>query len=77
MSKTPLYAKPTELIEALKACLEMLENANCSTGHCCCGSSIDSHGFGDGHVAVDEGDYHQMNVIEAGRAALAKYDPKL
>lgn len=59
-----------DLIVAAKAALEALERADCSTGYCCCGSSVESHGMGDGHSPVDEGSYYQLNVITALRAAL-------
>jgi hypothetical protein len=61
-----------ELLEALRSCLGMLEQANCSTGYCCCGSSIDSHTWGDGHGPVDEGEHYQLKAIEAARAAIAR-----
>jgi hypothetical protein len=66
-----------ELLEALRSCLGMLEQANCSTGYCCCGSSIDSHTWGDGHGPVDEGEHYQLKAIEAARAAIAKAEGKV
>lgn len=59
------------LIEAARAALAMLEMADCSTGYCCCGSTVDGHGIYDGHGPADDGDYHQMKAIEALRTALA------
>jgi hypothetical protein len=67
-----LHAVNQELLEALRSCLGMLEQANCSTGYCCCGSSIDSHTWGDGHGPVDEGEHYQLKAIEAARAAIAR-----
>jgi hypothetical protein len=67
-----LHALNGELLEALRSCLGMLKQANCSTGYCCCGSSIDSHTWGDGHGPVDEGEHYQLKAIEAARAAIAK-----
>lgn len=61
-----------DLLAALRSCLAMLERADCSTGYCCCGSSVEGHGIGDGHGPVDEGSYHQCNAMDAARAALAK-----
>jgi len=67
-----LHEVNAELVEALQGCLVMLERANCSTGYCCCGMRVDTHGFGDGHSPVDEGDYHQSNAVERASAAIAK-----
>ncbi len=66
------HALNGELLEALRSCLGMLKQANCSTGYCCCGSSIDSHTWGDGHGPVDEGEHYQLKAIEAARAVIAK-----
>ena len=57
-------------LEALERTLEMLEQADCSTGYCCCGSLMDRHGIGDGHGPVDGGDYYQSKVIQAARQAI-------
>ena len=57
-------------LEALERTLEMLEQADCSTGYCCCGSLIDGHGIGDGHGPVDGGDYYQSKAIQAARHAI-------
>lgn len=55
---------------ALKGCVGVLEQADCSTGYCCCGSSTESHGLGDGHSPVDAGDYYCSQALEAARAAI-------
>lgn len=57
---------------ALEACVASLERANTSEGYCCCGSSVESHGFGDGHSPVDVGEYHAGLALEAARKALAQ-----
>ncbi len=59
------------LVEALEASLAVIERADCSTGYCCCGSSMDSHTFGDGHNPVDQGWHIATGVMEEARAALA------
>lgn len=67
-----LIAAAPELLEALKQCLGMLEQADCSTWYCCCGSPMDGHGIGDGHGPVDQGSYYQCNAMDAARSAIAK-----
>jgi hypothetical protein len=57
-------------LEALEKSIGMLERADCSTGYCCCGSSVDRHTFGDGHSPVDEGEYYQSNALEYARKAI-------
>lgn len=66
----------SNLREAAFAALQMLERALCSTGYCCCGSEMESHGIYDGHGPVDEGDYHQEKAIANLKAALAEPPPK-
>jgi hypothetical protein len=56
-------------LEALEKLNVALEQADCSTGYCCCGSSVDGHTFGDGHSPVDEGEYCQSNALEYARKA--------
>ena len=57
-------------LEALEKSIGMLERADCSTGYCCCGSSVDDHTFGDGHSPVDEGEYYQGNALEYASKAI-------
>ena len=57
-------------LEALEKLQWSLEQADCSTGYCCCGSSVDGHAFGDGHSPVDEGEYCQSNALECARKAI-------
>ena len=57
-------------LEALEKLQWSLEQADCSTGYCCCGSSVDGHTFGDGHSPVDEGEYYQSNALEYARKAI-------
>jgi hypothetical protein len=61
-----------QLLEALEATTAMLDQSDCLTGYCCCGSAIDGHGFGDGHTPVDEGAYHQAAALGQARAAIAE-----
>lgn len=37
-----------------------------SEGVCCCGSPVDSHGWGDGHSPVDMYHYHRDAYIHHG-----------
>jgi hypothetical protein len=57
-------------LEALEHSIGMLERSDCSTGYCCCGSSVDGHTFGDGHSPVDQGEYCQSNALEYARKAI-------
>ena len=57
-------------LEALEKLNGALEQADCSTGYCCCGSSVDGHTFSDGHSPVDEGGYCQSNALEYARNAI-------
>ena len=70
----PAQAEPqpvnAQMLEALRQCVAMLERADCSTGYCCCGSKVDSHGMGDGHSPVDEGDHYQCHALEQARLAI-------
>jgi hypothetical protein len=67
-----LYAVNAQLLDALEATTAMLDQSDCLTGYCCCGSAIDGHGFGDGHTPVDEGAYHQAAALGQARAAIAE-----
>jgi hypothetical protein len=57
-------------LEAVEKLQWSLEQADCSTGYCCCGSSVDGHTFGDGHSPVDQGEYCQSNALEYARKAI-------
>lgn len=72
LANARLISAAPELLEALKQCLGMLEQADCSTWYCCCGSPMDGHGIGDGHGPVDQGSYYQCNAMDAARSAIAK-----
>ncbi len=56
------------LQKLLRDFLDSVRNAPVSSGVCCCGSNMDSHGMGDGHSPVDEWDElikSWTNTIEA------------
>lgn len=55
---------------ALKLSVKFLEGAPLESGFCCCGSSIESHGMGDGHSPVDDLAYYAGQVADQARAAL-------
>lgn len=40
------------------------KEAKASKGTCCCGSPVDSHGWGDGHSPVDMYHYHKDRYID-------------
>lgn len=67
-----LIAAAPELYEALEALTEMARRMDFSEGVCCCGDSVEGHGFGSGHSPVDAGLYYATDVIETARTALAK-----
>jgi hypothetical protein len=71
-----LHEVNAELLEALRYCVGVLEQVDCSTGICCCGSDMQNHGMDDGHSPVDQGQYAQSRAIENGRAAIAKAEDK-
>lgn len=52
------------LVYALRAARNFIAMSDNSTGYCMCGSPCDSHGMGDGHSPVDEGDYHAQMVLQ-------------
>ena len=70
--RAELLAAVERMRGALEGFVEGIECAPISweTGCCCCGSPVDSHGFGDGHSPVDEGVYFITQLIKAARAAL-------
>lgn len=63
-----------KLHELLNCCLTALERGKFSTGVCCCGSNVDSHGFYDGHSPVDEGDRYAALLIQDIRQVLGISD---
>lgn len=56
----------------LESALEVIKQGDFSTGYCCCGSSMGSHGIGDGHSPVDDGEYNVSRFVESASAALAE-----
>ncbi|WP_448679970.1 hypothetical protein [Pseudomonas nicosulfuronedens] len=56
----------------LRKLLELIEHGDFSEGHCMCGSSVASHGIGDGHSPVDAGEYYAGQVMEELRALLGE-----
>ena len=48
----------------LRDARELISHGDFDTGVCCCGSSVASHGLGDGHSPVDEGGYYADGVSE-------------
>ena len=67
-----LHSVNAELLEALRYCVGVLEQVDCSTGVCCCGSDMQNHGMDDGHLPVDQGQYAQSGAIENALAAIAR-----
>lgn len=76
--RAELLATVERMRVALEGFVEGIERAPISweTGCCCCGSPVDSHGFGDGHSPVDEGVYFITQLIKAARAALTTGEEK-
>ena len=52
------------LENALRAARDFIIMSDNSNGCCMCGSPCDTHGMGDGHSPVDEGDYHARMIVE-------------
>jgi len=61
-----------ELREAFRHFVDAIKHAPISweTGYCCCGSSVEGHGFGDGHSPVDAGFYFVSNAVSAAETVL-------
>lgn len=61
----PAQAAPDAQYKAQRdRLLDFIKNAQVSSGVCMCGSSVEGHGFGDGHSPVDVWDYSVMKLIE-------------
>jgi hypothetical protein len=65
------------LVEALRDARELIEHGDFREGYCMCGSSVDSHGLGDGHSPTDAGDYYASQIVERIDAAIAAHDKKI
>ncbi|MNE05066.1 hypothetical protein D3C81_365280 [compost metagenome] len=63
----------TELLQSAINTIEMADN---STGVCCCGNNIDTHGVMEDHGPTDEGDYHAGKVLTELRKALEQTVPE-
>jgi len=76
--RAELLATVERMRGALEGFVEGIERAPISweTGCCCCGSPVDSHGFGDGHSPVDEGVYFITQLIKDARTALTTGEEK-
>lgn len=68
-----LTAQRDELMKVIAPMLEWFKGADHSTGYCCCGMRMDTHGnpMNEGHSPLDEGDYHAMKLIDLADAAIA------
>lgn len=69
---TRVDPEKAKLFATLKETVEFLKRGDYSTGYCCCGSPTKTHGLGDGHSAVDEGDYHAGLFIKSLEKILEK-----
>lgn len=64
MSEEELKERVRLLEGLLHDAVEAINHGDFSNGICCCGSSVGSHGFGDGHSPVDSGDYYILSLKE-------------
>ena len=57
-----------ETVYLLERVVSLLDNVNISTGFCCCGNELESHGIWCGHSPRDEGEYQasglRQDIIE-------------
>lgn len=65
-----LIAENSSLKELLAQAAAMIRNADVETGVCCCGSPVETHGFGDGHSPVDQGGYYALDLLSRIEAAM-------
>ena len=72
--RSQLSARDAEvraLREALQNCVAVLENADASSGDCCCGITMDSHDYTDGHSPIVSGVYARDLALGMADDALA------
>lgn len=55
---------------SLGQCIETIDRADTSEGVCCCGDSVENHGYHSGHSPVDVGDYAAAGVVTEARNTL-------
>ena len=67
-----LRTERDHLAGLLRDARELITHGVFEDGYCCCGSSVDSHGLGDGHAPVDALSYHAGQVCESIDTALAE-----
>jgi len=65
-----LIAENSSLKDLLAKAAAMIRNADVETGVCCCGSPVETHGFGDGHSPVDQGGYYALDLLARIDAAM-------
>lgn len=65
-----LIAESSSLKDLLAQAAAMIRNADVETGVCCCGSPVETHGFGDGHSPVDQGGYYALDLLARIDAAM-------
>ncbi len=65
-----LIAENSSLKDLLAQAAAMIRNADVETGVCCCGSPVETHGFGDGHSPVDQGGYYALDLLARIDAAM-------
>lgn len=65
-----LIAENSSLKDLLAQAAAMIRNADVETGVCCCGSPVETHGFGDGHSPVDQGGYYALDLLSRIEAAM-------
>lgn len=56
----------------LREARELIERGDFREGYCMCGSAVDTHTFGDGHIPCDAGEYYASQVSELIDAALSQ-----
>lgn len=61
-----------KLAGLLREARELIDHGDFREGHCMCGSGVEGHSLGDGHVPVDAGEYYAGQVRERIDAALAE-----